>query len=509
MIGKRKKEKRYGPVLVITIMMVLVAVLSLILKIIGFDSTQTIIANGTIETTLITVKNMLSLEGLQFLAGKTVSNFQAFEPLVLIIMTLIGVSIGEKSGFLYALFSPLKRVKLNIIVFLTIFVGIISTFIGDYSYIFFIPLIGCMYKYLGKNPIIGVLVVFLGITIGYGTGLVFNYTDYSLALLTEQAAKVDIDKTFNYAVFANSYIMIASTLIITILMTFVVDRFLIPTLTKKYVISEEEQELVIDKKAKKRSLLMGHLFMLLIIYMILPFDLPGAGILLDQDAPRYIAKLLGPNSPFYNGLSLILMGLMIFCSYVYGKMSGNIKNSHDFSLGLSNSFENLGFMFVLMFFICELSAIIEWTNVGNVIASKLVELVGGLQLSGILLIIVFFVVVILMSFLLPGTIDKWKIASPIMVPLFMQSNITPSFTQFIFRIADGVGKCITPIFIYYIIMLAFLEKYRTTDKKQVSIFGILKDLMPIIIIMAIVWLLFIVIWYIMGLPTGGHTYPTI
>lgn len=67
----------------------------------------------------------------------------------------------------------------------------------------------------------------------------------------------------------------------------------------------------------------------------------------------------------------------------------------------------------------------------------------------------------------------------------------------------------TPIYMYYIIMLAFIEKYRTNEKKQVSIFGILKDMLPIILIMAIVWLLIIVIWYVMALPIGVKTYAVI
>lgn len=507
-MARRKKEKMYGPVLVIMIMITIVSVLSFILEKVGFDSSMTVIANGTMETTLVTIKNIISLDGLKFIVEKTVSNFKLFEPLVLLIISLIGIGICEKSGFLYALFSPLKRVKLNIVIFITLFLGVISTVFGDYSYIFLIPLIGVMYKCLGKNPILGVMVVFLGITLGYGTGLVFNYTDYSLALLTEAAAKVDVDNNFGYSIFSNSYILVISTFIVTFIMTFVIDKFLVPKLAKRYSL-QEELELIVDKKAKNKALLGGLLFIILIIYMILPNKLPLAGVLLDSDSTRYMDKLFGPNSPFYNGIALLLTLLLIICGYIYGKTSGNIKNSHEFSLGLSKNFENLGFMFVLMFFISQLTAIIDWTNIGVVIGSKLIELIGNFQFSGLLLIITFFIVVILMSILLPDTIQKWEIASPVIVPLFMQSNITPNFTQFIFRIADGVGKCITPVYAYYIIMLAFLEKYRYSDKKQVSIFGVLKDLLPIILIMAIVWLLIIVLWYVMGLPIGVGVYPTI
>lgn len=504
---KKKKEKFYGPVLVITILIIVAAILSFLLELIGFESYQTVIANGTMETTLITVKNLISLEGFQFIVENTVSNFRLFEPLVLLIISIIGIGIVEKSGFLNALFSPLKRVKLNIIIFLTVFLGMISTVFGDYSYIFLIPLVAAMFKYLGKSPILGVLVIYLGITLGYGTGLVFNYTDYSLAILTENAAKVDIDKNFGFTIYSYSYISVVATFIMTFITTMVIDKFLVPKIDKKYTYDEEE--LVISKKAKKSALLVGLLYIVLIVYMLLPIKLPGAGLLLDANATRYIEKAFGDGAPFSNGFVLIFSVLLIICGYVYGKKSGNIKDSHDFSLGLSTNFENLGLMFVLMLFISELISIIEWTNLGNVIGSKLIEFVGGLQLSGILLIIVFFIVILLMSILIPNTIQKWEIASPVIVPLFMQSNITPAFTQFIFRVADGIGKAFTPIYSYYIIMLAFLEKYRTSEKNPISIFGILKAILPTVLIIGFVWLLLVVLWYIMGLPIGVNTLPTL
>ena len=301
--------------------------------------------------------------------------------------------------------------------------------------------------------------------------------------------------------------MLITTFILSFLSTIVIDKFLVPKVNKKY--TYEEEELIISTKAKRISLLVGLIYILLIVYMILPVKLPGAGILLDQNATRYLEQLFGTGSPFANGLVLIITLLLIICGYVYGKKSGNIEDSHDFSLGLSKNFENLGLMFVLMFFISELTAIIKWTNIGTVIGSKLIEFVGGLQLSGIILIVVFFIVILLMSILLPGTMEKWEIASPIVIPLFMQSNITPAFTQFIFKVADGIGKAISPIYIYYIIMLAFLEKYRISEKNKISIFGILKMIFPTVFIIGFIWLLIIVLWYVMGLPLGIHILPTL
>ena len=58
-------------------------------------------------------------------------------------------------------------------------------------------------------------------------------------------------------------------------------------------------------------------------------------------------------------------------------------------------------------------------------------------------------------------------------------------------------------------MLAFLEKYRISEKNKISIFGILKMIFPTVFIIGFIWLLIIVLWYVMGLPLGIHILPTL
>lgn len=504
---KKKKEKLHGPVSVLLILIAIVSIISLIMSILGIDAYKTVIQNGTMETVLVTVKNVISLDGIKFVIGNAVNNFRTLEPLVLIIISLLGISICEKSGLLNAIFNPLKRVKLNIIIFITLLIGIISSIIGDNSYVLLIPLIGVMYKYLGKNPILGVIIIFLGITIGYGFGIFFNYNDYLLGNLSEIAAITSIDKNYTYNLFSDLFIMIFSTIVVSLIGTIVINKFLVNKLPKKY--SYEEEELIISKKAKRIAFLGGLLLSLIFIYMILPINTIGAGILLDKSADRYMEQLFGTNSAFGNGLIIIITIIMITCGMLYGKFSGNIKNSHEFSLSMSKTFENLGFMFVLMFFGSQLISIIEWSNIGVVITAKLIDLISTLEISGIFLIIIFFVIIILTSILVPNSYLKWQIVSPVAIPLFMRSNITPNMTQFIFKAADGIGKALTPTFIYYIIMLAFIEKYRVSEKNQVSVFGTLKMILPVVLIMAMVILLIIVLWYIIGLPIGIGTYSTL
>ena len=139
----------------------------------------------------------------------------------------------------------------------------------------------------------------------------------------------------------------------------------------------------------------------------------------------------------------------------------------------------------------------------------MIDFISNLQLSGVFLIIIFFIVIVVMSILMPSTSSKWIMASPVVVPLFMRSNITPDFTQFIFQIADSVGKCLTPVYAYFIIMIGFIEKYVSDEERSVTIIGAMKMVVPIALIIGLLWLAIIAIWYISGMPIGINGFSTL
>jgi len=160
-----------------------------------------------------------------------------------------------------------------------------------------------------------------------------------------------------------------------------------------------------------------------------------------------------------------------------------------------------------MFLISVLTGIINWTNLGTFASLKLLELISLFDITGIPLIVISFILIILMSILIPGDLEKWTLISPLLIPLFMRGNLTPDFAQFVFKAADSVGKVITPVFVYFIIMVGFIQKYNIKENK-VTLFNTMKLIWPIIIAMVIFWLLILIIWYIAGLPLGIDTLAT-
>lgn len=502
---KKKKKILLGPVITIVILTIIIMVLSLIFSIIGVEGEVTKATNGTLETSVVEVKNIFSVDGLKFFLSSPVETFSNFKPLVLLIISLMAVSIGKASGLFKAIFSPMRRLKPSVVTFLTLFLGIISSFLGEYGFILVMPLVAVIYQYLGRNSMLGILTAFIGVSIGYGAGLVFNYDDYQLGLLTKAAATVDVDKDYVFNAWSSSYAMIASTFILSIIGTIVIENILKPKVKEGI---KEKDNLKISKKGLLFSNIAFIVLILITIYEIIP-GLPFSGLLLDQSSTDYVAKLLGDKSPFLDAFGFIFLVIMMICSGIYGKISKNIKNTNDFSVGLSKEFDNLGYIFILLFFSALMISILNYTNIDTVISSWLISFMSTLELTGVPLIIVLFVVIILMSILIPDTITKWKISSPILIPLFMKANITPDFTQFIFKAADSVGKGLTPFFVYYIIMLAFLEKYNNKESNKITVFGTLNLLKSTVLIFMVIWLIIVLGWFIMALPLGPNMQTTL
>ena len=498
---KKKKKKFFqGALSTVIIMCVIVMVLSCILSLLGVDGYETYISNNKLESSLITVNNIFSVNGFKYLFTNSITNFKLFEPLVLLIISLIGVSVADVSGMLDPVFLPLRKIKGSFLSFLVILLGVCVTFFGSCSYVVLFPIIALLYKKIGRSPIFGILTVFLGMTLGYGTGIMFNYDSYVLGSLTQAAAVVEVDKDYTFSLVSTEYILVISTFVISIILAHLIEK-------RISVYFKKHEAVVSNNKISYPVLVLFSIMVLLLAYMIIP-GLPGSGLLLDSGSVRYIDKLFGANSPFANSFVCIFSLMLAVCGLFYGFLHG-IKSSDTYVKGITDTFDGFGYLFVLMFFMSQLQGLIEWTNLGNVLGSKMIDLISNLQLSGAFLIVIFFIVIVIMSILIPSTSAKWILASPVVVPLFMRSNITPDFTQFIFQVADSVGKGLTPVFAYFIVMIGFMQKYRAPEERTYNVIDTLKVTLPITLIIGFVWLAIIVLWFISGMPIGINGFSTL
>ena len=491
------KKTKFGPTFEIIAMTIVVSVICLLLKLLNVTGLITDLR--TFETTLIEFKNIFSGEGVKYVLDNSLNNFRALEPLILIIVSLVAVSVMEASGLLKHIFTKFKDVKPKLVTLMVVFIGIISTFIGDSSYALLLPLAGIFYKYIGKNSALGVLTMFVGITIGYGTGLIYDYNMSILGDITEISAQTIIPN-YNYEYLSNLFLLITSTVVLSIVGMFVLDKF-----SKKYNRNEEEDNLITSPKALKITTIVFIVCCLLFAYSIIK-GLPDSGIFLSQTEKTYIRKLFGEGSTLGSGLIVILSAIFILCGYVYGVVSRNIKSKGNHGKILTKSFEGTGYIFALLFFLTIFTTILDWTNFQTVISTRIIDFVGSTQVTGIMLVLLAFLSIIVITIIMPGSLAKWNLIAPVYVPLLMRANITPTFTQVIFLSADSVGKLFSPIYVYLIVTVGFMYKYEKNC--DATIFSTMKKIMPTVLLLGLTWLGIIACWYLMGLPIGIGTSTT-
>ena len=144
-------------------------------------------------------------------------------------------------------------------------------------------------------------------------------------------------------------------------------------------------------------------------------------------------------------------------------MTKTIKSNNDVAVSLGASLDGIGNVLVMLFFASLFINVFEESNIGLVICGWFSKIISGFSFTGIWLILLTFVLVAIATIFCPSSIVKWNILSGGVVPVFMNASISPEFAQIIFVAADSVTKGLTPLFMYYVIYIAFLEKFNTSD----------------------------------------------
>ena len=176
---------------------------------------------------------------------------------------------------------------------------------------------------------------------------------------------------------------------------------------------------------------------------------------------------------------------------------------------LTKQLSSLGVLLVMIFFASQCVAIFKETNIGTIIVVWLSNILKMVSLSGILLVIVAILVIAISNLFVPSTITKWAIISPILVPAMMQMNMSPQYSQFIFRAAESMTNGVTPLLPYFIVFLGYLNIYNREEKKVYGIRDGIKLMTPYLIGLSVAWIAILLLWYLIGLPLGPGVYPVL
>lgn len=507
----KKKEVRLHPALLLFILTIIIMVVSSVGNILNLETTYYNVnsVTGDLETQVVTINNLFNRTGLQYLVSNMINNFINFAPLGTLIVGLMGVGVAYKSGFLNSFFKMVTKDKpRKLFTFLVVLLGVISSMFYEAAYVILIPLAAILFMNLGRHPSAGICAAFAGISFGYGANIVANGVDNTLITYTQNATKI-LDQNYVVSLHGNIIFMIFATLLIAYLGMVVTEKYVVPKLGRYTIDEEDNIDLTteVSKKEKKgvvMALLSTLIVVLILVYCITP-GLPFSGLFLNLKEKTYVAQLFGDGSYFRQGSVLIFAVLLAFAGLIYGLRVKTIKNNKDIMNCMSYYLKGFSSLLVLIFFAAQFCLIFKETNIGVFIVVSLSEMLGNMQLTGIVLIIFTFIIIAISTFFVPALGTKWAILSPVIVPMFMQSSFTPEFSQAVFRAADSSVKGITPLFTYFVILIGFLQIYNSKKKDIITLTDAMSLMVPYTIAFSILWLLIIIGFYIIGLPLGLNT----
>ena len=495
-IKKRKKHIILHPVMTYILLIIGVIILSGVLSLFNVSFTYTSY-NGSITETVTrteSVNSLFNLSGVKYIFSNTVSNFANFTVLSNLIIVLLGIGVMEYTGFLKTAVGLLtKKASKKLITFTIVLIGILLSLVDNLPFIAFIPLTALIFKYGKRNPNLGVVTAYASLTCGYGLSL----------FLTISAATL-FDPNYKIQTFAFILIMAVAIIALASIITYVTESYVAGKMPKY---DFEDTEVLNDEpltKGQLKGLVLAGIgslaYLFIVIYNIIP-GLPLSGNFLNYSETLYIDKLFGAESFFASGFVFIVTLLFIIWGLLYGIGAKMIKNNRDFVESLGYSLNGIGKTLVIIFAASTFISIFKQTNIGNVLTVGLTNFLAASKFTSLAIVVLLFIITIISTLILPGTLNKWAIMAPQIVPTFMNVGLSAEFAQVVFRFGECVSLGITPLFAYFVLYLAFLEKYNQNENNM-GIFNAIKYQLPYILVTFVTLFTIIILWYIISIPLG-------
>jgi aminobenzoyl-glutamate transport protein len=442
------------------------------------------------------VKGLLTVDGVRFLFTSFLDNFRNFAAVTIILVVMIGVGLAESAGLIGALIRKLVAVSSSgTLTFIIVLLGMISSVASDAGYLVLIPLGAVAFKSVGRNPLAGIAAAFAGVAAGFGVNFLITPLDGVLTEITNDAAAL-ADPNAKIDLAANLYFGIASALFVTFVLTFVSSRFVesrLPAWNPADAGEIEQDDPEVDATGEARGLryaLWATLGVIVVIALLTV--IPGAPL---QDPVT--GRVIG-DSPFMDSLIVIIALIFLAAGLAYGRGAGTLKGSAEVLSSITKSWAGLASLLFLFLLIAQFIAYFNYSNMAQVAAVQLGDLLERADIGAVWLLIGFILVTMVVDIVMPAAIAKWAILAPIFIPLLIRLNVTPQTVLAAYRVGDSPLNVVTPLMAYFPLIVVFVKRYQ----RSAGIGTVVSLMIPYVIVLSIAWTLFFVVWYLIGIPLG-------
>lgn len=486
-------NKLPNPTMLFVYLSVITILLSFVLERLGVGVSYQAIKDGQISQLNANVVNLLSADSIRTFVSSVLKNFTGFYPLGVVFAIILGIGVADKAGLLSAL---VKKIALKSskkwVTPIVIFLGVMSNVASSVGYVVLIPLGAILFAGFGRHPIAGLAAAFAGVSGGWSANLLIGTNDPMFAAFSTQAASV-LNPDYVVLATANWYFMIASTFLIVIVGSFVTDRIVEPRLGKfsfegALNLSERDQISAEQKRGLKFALIATVVFAVLLLAALLP-----SNSLFGAKEGESFTK-----SVFMYSIIIFMMLFFIVAGAAYGAGAGTIKNSGDAVKFMEQAVAELSGFLVLIFFAAQFTYLFNASNIGLVLSIKGSVFLKDIGLTGLSLIIVFIVVIAFINLFIAVDSAKWAMMAPIFVPMFMNLGLSPELTQAAFRIGDSTTNIITPLMPFFVLIVAFMQRY----DRGLKIGSVVSIMLPYTVAFLLSWAALMSVWYAFDLPLG-------
>ena len=521
---ERVGNKVPHPVLMFSYLIVGVIVLSAILSLLGVSVTEQIAVPVSVPVTpdfyedvteyslsgagtedvdyeikeqTTSIESLLSIEGIRFLFTSFVPNFQGFGALAVTLIAMMGAGAAEVAGLMAALIRKLVKVApRSMIVYLIVFVGVISSVASDAGYLILIPLGAAAFLAIGRHPIAGLAAGFGGVAAVFLANLIPTPSDAMLIEITNEA--IALTGGTPISITADYFFQAVSAILMTVVVGFVILKIVEPRLGK-YDPSEagdpdqaaatEELDPVVEARGLRWA---GWAFLVVLGIVLLATVPPGAPL-----RDPVTGSIIG-QTPFMGSLLFIVMLSFFIPGVAYGAAIGKYKGPNDVIAAVVKTFSGLAGLIFMLLLISQFIAYFNYSNIPAVLATALASWLGQAGVSAVPLLIGFVLVIVLLDFIIPGSLPKWAIFAPIFVPLFIQLGVPAQTTFAAYRVGDSPINTLTPLMVYFPVIVAFAQRY----KKDTGVGSLVALMLPVSAAVLIAWLVLLIVWFVLGIPLG-------
>lgn len=467
------------------------------------------------EGATIAARNLLDPAGLRQIATGLVSNFTGFAPLGTVLVAMLGVGVAERSGLLGAAIRALVLgAPRNLLTAAVVFSAVLSNTASEMGYVVLIPLAAIVFHSVGRHPIAGLAAAFAGVSGGYSANLLIGTVDPLLAgITTEAAALIDpgyaattvdgvIVRAKEVQATANWFFMSISTVMITLVGTWVTTRIVEPKLGE-YDPTGQDTEAVDQtgdmgplRDEERRGLRAAGIALLVMTAIVAATSIPADGWMRDPAENKTTIQDLRPL--LRSVVTLIFVGFSVL-GFVYGRTAGTMRTDRDIITGMSKAMSSMGLYMVLVFFAAQMVAFFKWSELGPITAVLGADFLQSIGLTGPLVFLPFILMCCFVNLMLGSASAQWAMTAPIFVPMLMQLGYTPEVIQAAYRIGDSTTNTITPMMSYFGLILAFAHRW----DKRLGIGTIVATMIPYSIAFLVGWMILFYAWVFgLGLPVG-------